>query len=152
MNIRGAAQPPRWRSVIAVAAVFCVLSALVGSWAVRNEAATSASPSSVAASHDGAGDAIGITEVDVETVGPAVHFDCKGPSATNERSFKTAGIKRDRPPTWSRSAPPEWWLSTPVSLNTAGRNPHAVPSAHSPVPARTLAGQELLNHIGVARC
>ncbi len=152
MNIRGAAKPPQWRSVIAIVAVFCMMSALVGSWAVRNQAATSATPSSVAASYDGAGDAIGITQVHVETVGPAIHFDCKGPSSTNERSFKTAGIKRDRPPSWSRSAPPEWWLSTPVSLNTAGLNPSGASSAHSPMPTRTLAGQELLNHIGVARC
>lgn len=151
MNVRGADKASRWLSLIAIVAAVCLVSALVGSWAVRSAATTSNSPPTVAASDDGA--ASGVVDLSqlhpADTVPAAGHLDHKGPLSSGDKSYKTAGIKRDRPPNWSRSAPPEWWLPTPASLTAPGRQAAVSPAR---APARSLSAQELLHQICVARC
>jgi hypothetical protein len=134
--VRDAGMPSRWRPLIAIVAALCLLSALAGSWAVRFGPAASAAPQAVTVFAD---------------VGPqpAAYTDHHTPSSTNDKSFKTAGIKRDRPPNWSRSAPPEWWLPAPSSLITSQHRPGA---PHSRAPATPRDGQELLHQLCVARC
>lgn len=147
MIFRDAGKPSRWRSLIAIVAGLCLLSALVGSWAVRSG---SAAPQPVAASQDVIDISVDISQAHFDaSPQPASHGGHDGPSATNQKSFKTAGIKRDRPPTWSRSAPPEWWLPTPSSLTTSKYQPGA---PHSRALATPRDGQELLHQLCVARC
>lgn len=149
MIVRDAGTPSRWRSLIAIVAVLCLLSALAGSWAVRFGPAASAAPEPATASADA------IIPIDngqarlVADPRAASDIDHNGPSSTNQKSFKTAGIKRDRPPNWSRSAPPEWWLPTPSSLITSdiGRG-----APHSRAPATPRDGQELLSRLCISRC
>ncbi|OCB37457.1 hypothetical protein A5676_17860 [Mycobacterium malmoense] len=155
MVSRGAAsEPQRWRPGVAIVAVLCLIAALVGSWAVRSQAAAPASPPSIAVSHDaiGAGSAVEPSRVHADMADPASHLKRNAPTSTDQKSFKTAGIKRDRPPTWSRGAPPQWWLATPISLNTAGINAPGPDPAHTPSPIRALAGHQLLSLICIARC
>ncbi|UXA04279.1 hypothetical protein KXD96_14650 [Mycobacterium sp. SMC-2] len=105
-------------------------------------------------SHDtgNAASAVGFSAVHVDMADLARHSKWNDPASTDQKSFKTAGLKRDRPPTWSRGAPPQWWLPAPVSLNTAGMNAPGPDPAHTPSPTQALAGHELLNHICIARC
>jgi hypothetical protein len=140
VDSRGVAKLPRWLSIIATVAVVCLASALLGSWAVG--------PNTVA-SHELTAAAQGAAATAGDMTRPAAHFAHPGPSSENQKSFKTAGIKRDRPPTWLRSAPAGWWLTTPSTLNTSGCQAVVPPSG---VFVRTLAAQDLLNRIGVARC
>lgn len=136
MTARDTGMPSRWRSTIAIVAALCLLSALAGSWAVRFAPAASAATPAVTVSAD-----LGPQ--------PAAHTDHNGPSSTNYKYFKTAGIKRDRPPNWSRSVPPEWWLPTPASLTTSA---HQLGAPRSRAPATPRDGQELLHQLCVARC
>ncbi len=134
--------------------MLCLISALVGSWAVRSQAAAPASPPSIAVPLDAidAGSAVEVSRAHADLADLASHLKRNAPASTDQKSFKTAGIKRDRPPTWSRGAPPQWWLITPVSLNTAGINAPGPDPAHTPSPTQALAGHELLNHICISRC
>jgi len=129
------------------------MSALVGSWAVRSAAATPASapPAATADLLDTADTGVvDLTAIQLADISQsAVHFDHKDPASSDQRSYKTAGIKRDRPPSWSRSAPPEWWLPTPSSLTAPEYRPAALQDR---LFATGLCGQELLNRICVARC
>lgn len=118
---------------------------------MRSQAAAPASPPSIAVSHD-VGSAVEVSRLPAEMVDLASHLKRNAPASTDQKSFKTAGIKRDRPPTWSRGAPPQWWLTTPLSLNTAGTDAPGPDPAYTPSPTQALAGNELLNHICVARC
>lgn len=153
MNPRGADKTLRWPSLIAIVAVLCLMSALVGSWAVRSAAATPASATPAAAEDPfdtGALDVVDLSRVHLANISqPASHFDHKDPASSDQRSYKTAGLKRDRPPNWSRSAPPEWWLPTPYSLTAPEYRPAA---AQDRLPASCPCGRELLNRICVARC
>ena len=150
MIFREAGKPSRRRSLIAVAAGLCLISALVGSWALRSAANTSTAPQPVIVSQDAVSIPVDFSRAHVDASSqPATHVHHDGPSSTDQASFKTAGIKRDRPPTWSRSAPPEWWLPAPSSLNTAT---HGQDASHSRAPATLQDGQERLNRLCIARC
>jgi hypothetical protein len=155
VRFRGTVRPARWQSLVAIVAVWCVVAALAGSWAVRS-AATLPSNGTVAASQnvtDTVGAVIDLGQLrDDAILQPANRFDSwppNGPSSDKQRSFKTAGIKRDRPPSWSRAAPPEWSLPTPSSLTAPA---YGSTGWHSRVTAPTVSGKELLSRIGVARC
>jgi hypothetical protein len=151
VNLRGTDKASRWPSFIAIVAMLCLVSALVGSWAVRSAATT---PGSLQLASedviDTGGDVIDLSRVHLADISQSArHFDHKGPLSSNQKSYKTAGIKRNRPPNWSRSAPPEWWLPTPSSLTAPEYRPTV---SNNRLPARSLSGQELLNQICVARC
>jgi hypothetical protein len=134
VNFGAAGKSPRWRSAVAVFATLAVLAALTGCWTLRSVLAAADSPQPVAA-----------------TQAAVSQFDHGSSSTyqTNQKPFKSTGIKRDRPPTWSRSAPPEWSSPMPASMTTLAYPP-GVPNSRAP--AAPCAGQDLLTQFCVARC
>lgn len=152
MKARPRGKPPRWRLVVAILAGLCLLTALVGGWTLRTHLAVSASQQTVvelAGGADGDADAgVDTTRGRFEnTIQPTAHL-VFGTQSGDRKPFKSAGLKRDRPPSWSRSAPTQWSLVTPASMTTP-RRPAVLPQC--PAPATSEGGQDLLNQLCVAR-
>jgi hypothetical protein len=134
----------RSRSLIAIVAGICLLFAIVGFWALRSGLAASDSSPPVAAP----GQVVQITQTQVVASSKsALGFD-QGSSSTNQKSLKSSGVRRDRPPTRPTSAPPQWLLPTPKPLASAR---YALSAKQSPAYVTTGGGQELLNLLCIAR-
>ncbi len=72
-----------------------------------------------------------------------------GSTLNDDKAFKSAGLKRDRPPTFSLAAPR--WSWTPSSLATATGAQRRVDASPSRAPSTVLAGQDLLAKLCVSR-
>jgi hypothetical protein len=143
-----AAKSPRWQSTIAIVAALALFLAAMGCWVLRSELVAAATPHQAAVSHSTAD----IRPVHVsEGSKPASHLE-QISLPTNKTSFKSAGLKRNRPPTWSLSTPQLSWSPWSASLaawgDTAERR---LGVGCSDVPVAAVAGQELLTQLCVAR-
>ncbi|OBI33777.1 hypothetical protein A5709_21075 [Mycobacterium sp. E1386] len=145
MSFRSAGRPshrPR-RSAVAVIAALSLFAAAFGFWALQ-VAATAGPPQHVAVS-------IAATDTgpqirDGST--PHSHPDF-GSTLNDDKAFKSAGLKRDRPTTFSLSVPRwSWTLSSLASAAGAQRPLDACPSR---APSTFLAGQDLLTKFCVSR-
>lgn len=147
MSFRGASQPSRWsrrRSAVAVVAGLSLIAAALGCWALRTEIATDTSAPVVAALS--APDAGQGHRADGSAT--ARHADF-GSTLDDDKAFKSAGLKRDRPTTFSLSTPRSPW--TPSSLAAAAWTVRpGEPCCRAP--ATVLAGQNLLAQLCVCRC
>ncbi|MCV7310028.1 hypothetical protein [Mycobacterium paraffinicum] len=79
---------------------------------------------------------------------PRSHPDF-GSTLNDDKAFKSAGLKRDRPTTFSLAVPRwSWALSSLASATGAQRPLDACPSR---APSTVLAGQDLLTKLCVSR-
>jgi hypothetical protein len=72
-----------------------------------------------------------------------------GSTLNDDKAFKSAGLKRDRPTTFSLSVPR--WPWTPSSLASATGSQRPVDACPSRAPSTVLAGQDLLTKLCVSR-
>jgi hypothetical protein len=79
---------------------------------------------------------------------PQIHPDL-GSDLNDDKAFKSAGLKRDRPTTFSLSVPR--WSWTPSSLASAGGAQRPLNACSSRAPSTVLAGQDLLTKLCVSR-
>ncbi|MGH3632812.1 hypothetical protein [Mycobacterium sp.] len=123
------------RSVVAVAAVVCVLAAVLGCWLLRFDHAasdTASSPTSLSAVHS-----------------DNAHLDHHASSPSGHAPVKSAGLHRDRPPTELHVMP--------ASLSSLSADSESVvwswPGGNSArAPATDRFGQHLLTQFCIARC
>jgi hypothetical protein len=143
VNLRGAARPSRWRSVVAIVAGLSLVAAALGCWTLRPEIA--AGPSAPVVASLSAPDAGPGHLTDGST--PANRADF-GSTLNDDKAFKSGGLKRDRATTFSLSAPRSPW--TPASLAPVvwARGPGEVGCRAS---ATVVAGQTLLAQLCVCR-
>ncbi|ORW08593.1 hypothetical protein [Mycobacterium kyorinense] len=134
MKFSEAHRPSRPRSSIAIAAVVCVLAAVVGCWLLRFERGTPDTPPSAVKSL------------------AAVHIDQAhlnhASSPASHAPFKSAGLHRDRPPTQLRMTPVSQASPSPISLPPVWCWPGGT-QARTPTPDHS--GQDLLTQFCVAR-
>ena len=116
MSFPVAAKSPRWQSTIVIVAALSLFLAAMGCWVLRSELVAAAAAHQAGASHSTAD--IGPVHVS-EGSKPASHLD-QSSSPTKQTPFKSAGLKRDRPPTWSRSTPQLFRSPWPASLAAWG--------------------------------
>lgn len=145
MSFRGASQ--RWlrrRSAVAIVAGLSLIAAALGCWALRTEIVTGTSaPAVVALSTPDAGQGH-LTDGSAT----ASHADF-GSTLNDDKAFKSAGLKRDRPTTFSLSTPRSPWTPSSLALAAWTARP-GEPCCRAP--ATVLAGQNLLAQFCVCRC
>ncbi|MEB3983992.1 hypothetical protein OQ968_22340 [Mycobacterium sp. 663a-19] len=145
MSFRVAGKPSRWsrqRPAIVIVAALSLFAAALGCSALQISADASAPP---------------CVSVSVFDAGPVHHKDgsalaCHsdfGSTLNDDKAFKSAGLKRDRPPTFPLTVPRSLW-STPAVAGGARWQQWGHPSTRAPV--TTVAGQGLLTQLCVARC
>ncbi|OBA84545.1 hypothetical protein A9W99_01430 [Mycobacterium sp. 1164966.3] len=123
--------------------MLCVSGAAVGSWALQTDIASDASQSVTA------------TALISPNAGPA-HVnrrsasvgDLDSGSPSDDKAVKGAGLRRDRPATWSVCEPRGAW-SPPTVAWVAGTQRQG--DVRSRAPATVLTGQDLLTQLCVAR-
>lgn len=79
---------------------------------------------------------------------PQSHPDF-GSTLNDDKAFKSAGLKRDRPMTFSPAVPR--WSWTPSSLAYAAKAQRRVGAGSPRPPSTVLAGQDLLTKLCVSR-
>jgi hypothetical protein len=104
VDARGAVNPRRWRSAIAIVAALSLFAAALGCWSLQSRLAAAAMLRPPASSQGTPGVGMDIGQV---------HFGHSS-SPTSRKPFKSAGMKRDRPPTWARLTPQSVWAASPV--------------------------------------
>ncbi|WP_082948080.1 hypothetical protein [Mycobacterium sp. 852002-51613_SCH5001154] len=79
---------------------------------------------------------------------PRSHPDF-GSTLNDDKAFKSAGLKRDRPTTFSLSVPRWSWTLSSLASATGAQRPLDV--GPSRAPSTVLAGQDLLTKLCVSR-
>lgn len=143
---RVAVKPRRWHSAIAIVVALSLFAAVLGCWSLQSRLAAAAMSRPPASSQGTPGVGIDIGQV---------HFG-HGSSPTNQKPFKSAGIKRDRPPAWARLTPQSVWAAWPVPwslrptiLAALGFQPGDAHSGASV--AAALGVEDILTQLCVAR-
>jgi hypothetical protein len=146
VNVRGAGQPRRWQSAIAIVAGLSLFAAVIAGWAERSQLAVAALLQPAASSQATLDVGVNVGQVQFgDGSRPTSHLD-RGSSPTNQQPYKRGvWMTRDRPPTWAHSAPQLVRSPWPVSLVASGFQPGHV---HSGAP---LADQDILTQLCVAR-
>lgn len=142
MHFQAVGKHRQLRSTVAIVAALCVLAALTGCWALRSQLAAADAAQTVAATES----VSDIVQLRCDDANNTSQF-CPGFLSTSQKPVKSAGIKRDRPPTWSRSAPPQW-VPTPASM-TSFAYPRGAARSHALVIPHD--GQDILTQLCVAR-
>ncbi|WP_256251014.1 hypothetical protein [Mycobacterium malmoense] len=121
--------------MIAIVAALSLFAAALGCWALRAEIAVG-TPQSVAASPGAAAGSAWASH-------PGF-----GSTLNDDKAFKSAGLKRDRPMTFALSAPRSFWLPTPLGSSAGARQPgDTCPRA----PSAGVTGHDLLTKLCVSR-
>jgi hypothetical protein len=147
--------PRRWRAAIAVVAALSLFTAVLGCWSLQSRLAAAAAQRP-AASAQGTLDSCQVKfDAGSQRSTHVGHGPSCGAGLTKHTAFKSAGMKRDRPPSWARLSPqsvwaqlPIAWSLRPITLATLGFHPD---DTHSGVPVAALAVPDILTQFCVDR-